>query len=133
MKSSAAVTTTPYDILTNDIVNYVANEEDSPLTNSPSQYAKEKGIGDKVHSICDPLNAMEEEVFRPKKEIMRSPRSSVSTPQIKPSLKLEAASRGTSIRSVRFADIELETPMTKITPLMDETPPEMIEYSIYNE
>src|SRR5688572_3272979 len=73
---------TPYDILANEIVNHVASEEDSPLTNSPTQCVK-KGDFDKIHSIRDPLNAMEEEMFKPKKEIVRSPRNSISTPQTK--------------------------------------------------
>jgi hypothetical protein len=123
---------TPYDILTNDIVNHVANEEDSPLTNSPPRDS------DRIHSIHDPLIAMGEEMFKPKKEIERSPRNSILTPQtkIKKSALKQTVSRVTSIRSVKFADTELETPMTKIAPLMDETPPGMIDesgYSVYNE
>ncbi|RIA84207.1 HAUS augmin-like complex subunit 6 N-terminus-domain-containing protein [Glomus cerebriforme] len=113
------ITKTPLDILTIDIVDHVANEEDSPLSHLPPQYANEEGNGVdfKVHSICEPLNAMGEEMFKPKKEIMRTPRNSNSTPQtrtIKSALKPETGSKATSIRSVRF-----DTP----TPLMDETPP----------
>ena len=122
---------TAYDILTNDIVNHVENEEDSPLMNSPSRVIGD-GISarvdfDVIHSIRDPLNAMGEEMFKPKREITRSPRNSTLTPQtrIKPALK-PIASRITTSRSVRFADTELGTPMTKISPLMEETPPGMI-------
>ncbi len=135
---SPAITTTPFDILANDIVNHVVSEENN--SNSPPQCIREEGREydlDQVQSICDPLNAMEKEMFKPKKEINRTPRNSISNPQekvIKSALKTENVSRLTSLRSVRFADIELETP-TKITPLIDETPPRMINesgYSIYN-
>jgi len=131
------ITMAPLDILTNEIVNHVANE-DSPLTNSLPQCAKEEGTGVdlKVHSIRDPLNAMGEEMFRPKREIMRTPRNSISTQLIKSALKPETASKVMSNRSVRFADTELETSKTKITQLMDETLPEMIdgsEDSMYSE
>lgn len=109
----------PHDILTSDIVNHVANEGDSPLTNAPLQCSKEESVGT-IHSVHDPVNAMEKEGFKPKKEIMRTPPKSA--------LKSETASRvTTSVRSVRFADM---------AQLMDETLPGMIdesESSIYNE
>ena len=135
---SPAITTTPLDIFANDIVNHVVSEEDDPLTDSPPQCTSEEGRGyyfDQMQSICDPLNAMEREMFKPKKEINRTPRNSISDPQekvIKSALKTENASRLTSLRSVRFAeDMELETP-AKIAPLIDETPPRMINESGYS-
>ncbi|CAB4395758.1 unnamed protein product [Rhizophagus irregularis] len=101
----------PHDILTSDIVNHVANEGDSPLTNAPPlQCSKEEGVGT-IHSVHDPVNAMEKEGFKPKKEITRTPPKSA--------LKSETASISRSVRSVRF----------DMTQLMDETLPGMIDES----
>ncbi|GES73136.1 HAUS augmin-like complex subunit 6 [Rhizophagus clarus] len=110
--------TAPLDILTGEIVNHVANEGDSPLTNTPLQCTKEE----KIYSTCDPLSAMGKDMFKSKREIMRTPPNLISTPILKSALKPEtpSISRATTLRSVRFADM---------AQLMDETPPGTIDES----
>jgi hypothetical protein len=130
-KKHSSATKLPLDILTSEIVNHVANEGDSPLTNAFLQCTKEESAGAdlKIQSISDPLNAIEKDMFKPKREIMRTPPNSISTP-IKSVLKPETSSisrTATSTRSVRFADT---------TQLMDETLPGMIDESdnsVYSE